>query len=229
MSDACDQALGGYTGPMAKYNVGVEAVSAETAQVRPMSVSRKAHKRRDEIMAAATEILNTRTYALATMSEIAAALDLRDATLYYYFPSKQGLFYSCHVRSMDRFERFLKQADEEGSAGAMKLERFLFHLINDSAEDGPLLYFGDYFHLDRRHRAVVASRAAILTERLERFLTLGIKDGSLRPCETRLVVQLLLGMLIWLAKWVPSIPDLTGDRLLAAIEAFSLRGLSTGR
>jgi len=192
---------------------------------RPLSRSRKSGKKRDAIMAAATQILNARTYALATMTEIAAALDLRDATLYYYFPSKQALFFACHCRSMDRFESFLDLADREGRTGAAKLERFLFHLIDDSAKNGPLLYFGDYYHLDADHRDAIAGRAGRLTVMLERFLKLGIEDGSVVPCETRLVVQLLIGMLVWLAKWVPTIEDLTADRLLAAISAFSMHGL----
>lgn len=196
---------------------------------RPLSRSRKSAQKRDAIMAAATEILNTRTYALATMTEIAASLDLKDAALYYYFHSKQALFYSCHVRSMDRFESFLTIADREGVTGAAKLERFLFHLIDDSALNGPLLYFGDYFHLDSRHRRRIALRAKQLTAMLEGFLDVGIKDGTIVACETTLVVQLLLGMLIWLAKWVPTIDDLTADRLLAAISAFSLHGLASRR
>jgi hypothetical protein len=36
---------------------------------------------------------------------------------------------------------------------------------------------------------------------------------------------LLLGMLIWMAKWTPSIEGLTVDRLMNAIDAFGFRGL----
>ena len=71
----------------------------------------------------------------------------------------------------------------------------------------------------------MAARAKNLTAKLEAFLLIGIDDGSIRSCETGLVVQLLLGMLIWLAKWVPTVPDLTAERLLAAIGVFSLDGL----
>ena len=194
---------------------------------RPMSRTRKSAKKRDAIMAAATDILNARTYALATMTEIAAALDLRDATLYYYFPSKQALFYACHLRTAERFEGFIDAAEREGDTGLGKLDRFLFHLVQDSARRGPLLYFGDYFHLEDEQRAAVAARADELTDRLERFLRDGIADGSVVPCETRLVVQLLLGMLIWLAKWVPTVEDITAERLLAAMGAFSLHGLGS--
>lgn len=194
---------------------------------RPLSRTRKSAKKRDAIMAAATRILNARTYALATMTEIAAALDLRDATLYYYFPSKQALFHACHVRTAERFESFIEVAEREGCTGLDKLERFLSHLVRDSARNGPLLYFGDYYHLEDEQRAAVAARADELTERLERFLRVGIEDGSVVPCETKLVVQLLLGMLIWLAKWVPTVEGITAERLLAAMGAFSIHGLKS--
>lgn len=192
---------------------------------RPRASSRKSVRKRDEIMAAATQILNARTYALATMTEIAAAMGLRDATLYYYFPSKQMLFFACHLRSMERFDSFIEQANSAGRCGADKLRDFLSRFIHDSARNGPLLYFGDYFHLEEEHRTSIAARADELALKLECFLKDGIADGSIRPCETKLVVQLLLGMLIWLAKWVPSVEGITEDRLLAALVSVGLHGL----
>jgi hypothetical protein len=38
-------------------------------------------------------------------------------------------------------------------------------------------------------------------------------------------VELLLGMLIWLGKWVPSVSGLTLDRLMSAIEVVAFEGL----
>lgn len=212
---------------MTILRASTDRVPEAAIDARPMSRTRKSARKRDAIMAAATTILNARTYALATMTEIAAALDLRDATLYYYFPSKQALFYACHVRTAERFQSFIELAESEGGTGFQKLDRFLFHLIDGSARGGPLLYFGDYFHLEDEQRATVAARAEELTARLERFLQVGIEDGSIVRCETKLVVQLLLGMLIWLAKWVPTVEDITADRLLAAMGAFSLHGLES--
>ena len=193
--------------------------------LRLVSKSRKSAKKRDEIMAAATEIINNKTYALATMSEIASALDLRDATLYYYFPSKQALAFACHCKAMDRFESFLQLAEKDGINGAEKIERFFWHLLEDSNRNGPLLYFGDYFHLELFHQEQIQIRSRHLTKALEQFLIVGIEDGSIAPCETKLVVNLMLGMLIWLAKWTGAVEGLTVDRLMAAITAFALQGL----
>jgi AcrR family transcriptional regulator len=192
---------------------------------KPLSHSPKSVKKRDAILRAATEIINVKGYALATMTEIGAALDLRDAALYYYFPNKQALVFACHQSSLERFERVLSETNESGGAGFERLERFLRALLMESARNGPLLYFGDRSYLDENQRDAIAACSEQLTRRLERVLQEGMDDGSITSCESSLVVQLLLGMLIWLAKWVPTVEGMTVDRLMAAIGVTALHGL----
>ena len=192
---------------------------------KPLSSSRKSVKKREAIIRAAIEIINARSYALATMTEIAASLDLRDATLYYYFPSKQALAYACHVRSLERFEHILAEADRDGGTGCAKLNLLIDRFLDDSVRHGPQLYFGEHSYLDDEQRNVVDGTANRLELEIERFVNEGVADGSLRGCEPTLVVQLLLGMLIWLAKWTPGIKDLTADRLRQAIRTLTMDGL----
>lgn len=199
---------------------------ALSERAKAVSKSRKSAKKRDEIMAAATKIINNKTYALATMSEIAASLDLRDGTLYYYFPSKQALAFACHSNAMDRFESFMHLADGDGKNGAEKIERFFWHLFDDSNRNGPLIYFGEYIHLELFHQKQVLIRSSQLTTKLERFIKVGIEDGSIAPCDTKLVVNLILGMLIWLPKWTGTIEGLTVARLMSAITALTFQGMA---
>jgi len=200
--------------------------TARTEGSKALSHSLKSVKKRDAILRAAIEIINVKSFPLATMSEIAATLDLRDAALYYYFPSKQALAFACHLQSLGRFERMLIAADLEGRSGAAKLEHLLRDFLFDSAENGSLLYFGDLSYLTDAQRDEVWTWGQGLTGRLERFVREGIADGSVVPCEPVLVVQLLLGMLIWLAKWLPEVEGVTAERLMAAIGVVSLTGLS---
>ncbi len=193
-----------------------------------LSRSPKSAGKRDAILRAAIEIINAKSFALATMTEIAASLDLRDASLYYYYPSKQALVYACHVRSLERFEALLKTSDATGGSGSTRLKRFLHSMIDDSDRNGPQLYFGDHSYLPADQRNEIEAWAARLTSMLEQFIKDGVADGSVSPCETQLVVQLLLGMLIWLAKWVPAVEGLTVDRLMAAIGVFGFSGLDAG-
>ena len=102
-------------------------------------------------------------------------------------------------------------------------------MLDDAVDNGPQLYFGDNSYLDPDQRLAIETWAARLSKRLERFLEEGMADGSLAPCEPELVVQLILGMLIWLTKWAPGTPGLTNERLLGAIESMALNGLAGPR
>ena len=192
---------------------------------KPVSNSRKSDKRRREIIRVAIEIINSKSYAQATMVDIAAALDLRDAALYHYFHDKRTLAYACHRSSLTRAQKLLEASGETGGTGAEKLRHFIRSMLIESKENGPLLYIGDYSYLETAQRKAIRGWIDRLRGILVKFLNQGMSDGSIVKCEPELVVQLLLGMLIWLGKWVPTIQDLTVDRLANAIETFSLQGL----
>lgn len=194
--------------------------------VRPMAQSQKSVKKREAILRAAIEIINAKGFAAATMTDIAAALDLKDAALYYYFPNKQALAYAGHQRSLERFETILAKVDADGGTGLCKLRRFLSALLDDAVDNGPQLYFGDSSYLDQDQRQAIEAWTGRLSRRLERFLEEGMVDGTIAPCEPALVVQLMVGMLIWLTKWAPETPGLTNQRLLEAIEVLAMKGLA---
>jgi TetR/AcrR family transcriptional regulator len=159
------------------------------------------------------------------MVDIAAALDLRDATLYHYFHDKRTLAYACHRSSLERAQKLLETSDQTGGRGVEKLRHFIRNLLVESKQNGSLLYLGDYSYLDSAQRKTVKQWADRLQGILVRFLNEGMSDGSIVKCEPELVVQLLLGMLIWLGKWTLSFNGLTIDRLMNAIETFSFQGL----
>ena len=193
---------------------------------KAVSKSRKSDKRRAEIIRAAIEIINAKSYAQATMVDIAAALDLRDATLYHYFHDKRALAYACHLNSLERAQRLLETADKACGTGAQKLRSFIHSLLMDSRDHGALLYLGDYSYLDTAQRRAIRQWVDRLKAILTRFLEEGMADRSMVACEPELVVELLLGMLIWFGKWVSSVDGLTLERLMDAIEAFAFKGLA---
>ncbi len=193
-----------------------------------VSNSRKSDKRRAEIIRAAIQTINAKSYAQATMIDIAAAVDLRDATLYHYFHDKRTLAYACHRSSLERAQRLLEASDKSPGTGSEKLRHFIAGMLADSRDNGALLYLGDYSYLDAVQRKAVKQWIDRLKTILICFLKQGMADRSIVPCEPELVVELLLGMLIWLGKWVSSMEGLTLERLMDAIEVFGLRGLSAG-
>ena len=192
---------------------------------KTVSQSTKSNQKRGEIVRVATEIINSRSYAQATVVDIAAALNLRDATLYHYFPDKLSLAYACHRHSLERFERLLLATDAAGGNGAHKLRQLIRTMLADSQANGPLLYFGDFSYLHAPQRKIIGAWGERMRQQLVTFLQEGMTDGSIIQFEPELVVHLLIGMLIWLGKWVPGVPGLTVDRLMTAIDAVAFRGL----
>ena len=187
--------------------------------------SAKSAFKRERIIHAATLIINEKSFALATMTEIAATLDLRDATLYYYFSSKQALGYACHVASLERIERILLESRDAEVTGARRLRHAIHHIVLDGEQHGSQLYFGDYSYLSEGQRNHVDVWSDRLEAMIEQFLAEGVRDGSIVPCETRLVTKLLIGMLISLARWTWRVEGITADRLMEAIGVASLSGL----
>jgi AcrR family transcriptional regulator len=208
-----------------KKAAATQAATPRPKKSKPISQSAKSDQKRGEIVRAATEIINAKSYTQATVVDIAAALNLRDATLYHYFPDKVSLAYACHRHSLERFERLLHATDDAGGSGAHKLRQFIRSMLDDSYVNGPLLYFGDFSYLHAPQRRIISGWGDRLRGHLVKFLQEGMKDGSIVQCEPELVVQLLIGMLIWLGRWTPGFEGLTVDRLMNAIDAFSFRGL----
>ena len=100
--------------------------------IRPLAQSQKSLRKREAILRAAIEIINAKGFAAATMTDIAAALDLRDAALYYYFPNKQALAFAGHHQSLDRFEAILLAVDAAGGSGLCKLRRIFRAVLDDA-------------------------------------------------------------------------------------------------
>ena len=200
--------------------------TAKKKVAKKISDSRKSDKRRGEIIRVAIEIINAKSYAQATMIDIAAALDLRDATLYHYFHDKRTLAFACHKSSLERAEKVLSASDKAGGKGSKKLHRFISGLLVESEAHGPLVYLGDYSYLDAPQRKSIREWTERLRQVLVRFLNEGMADRSIVACEPDLATELLLGMLIYLGRWVPTIEGVTVESLMKAIEAFCFTGLA---
>lgn len=164
---------------------------------------------------------------MAKVRDIAAALGLRDAAIYYYFPSKQALAYACHVRYLERFERLLEEAGRSGKDGVGKIRLFVHGLLLDRDGIGPQLFFGDHSYLEERERAAIDDWKLRLEQEVEKLLEGGVKDGSMLPCDIRMVAQLILGMLITLHRWVLRTNDPVENQL-QAIDAVVFKGLESG-
>ncbi len=156
---------------------------------------RRVEQRREQILAAAAGVFAAKGYHAATTREVAEAADVAEGTIFNYFPSKRDLLLAVFDRSVEPMLDTALTSDPEvpvREAMADRLEAVLaFYTENrlyvqaiaaEAWTDPDLL------------RAYALPRLQRVTTNLKQCLDARVAAGELRPIDTGLAVQLLLGM-----------------------------------
>ena len=161
-------------------------------------------RRSDEISDAAARMFAERGYHGTTTQAIADVLGMRQASLYYYFPSKEAALELVCARGTDGFVEGAEAVMESACAPLEKLARLI------AAHLAPIDTMPDYVRvfINERRYLPTASRRRIgrKSRRIERFfehvILAGIADGSIRPgADARLAMLAVLGMCNAVINW----------------------------
>jgi TetR/AcrR family transcriptional regulator, cholesterol catabolism regulator len=161
-------------------------------------------RRSDEIIDAAARVFAERGYHGTTTQAIADVLGMRQASLYYYFPSKEAALELVCARGTDGFVEGAEAVMESAGAPLEKLARLI------AAHLAPIETMPDYVKvfINERRYLPTASRRRIgrKSRRIERFfehvILAGIADGSIRPgADARLAMLAVLGMCNAVINW----------------------------
>ena len=180
------------------------------------------------ILREAAQLINRRGFHAASLDELAARLGVTKAALYHYFPSKQALLKACFDDVMAAAFRNLAQARAEGRSGREKLRLtfsgYLQHIIDEVSVAVVTIEEDSLTPEDRK--AVIVAR-----DRFERSLRdlvrEGIRDGSVVPCDPKMVVFSMLGAVNWVTRWYRSDGAWSRADVAAGVSAFLDRALST--
>jgi len=157
-------------------------------------------RRRDEIMAAATEVFKAKGYEAGTLEDVAASLDLRRASLYYYFRSKSQLLSALCERTMSLILRTTEDL-ERIEDPAQRLEALLrLHVSMVAREHGLFtVWFDERASLEDQEHARVFEREYL--RHLVANVEAAMRAGLLPRADAYLTSLALLGMMSWIYKW----------------------------
>lgn len=160
-------------------------------------------KRREEIVEVAAKVFQAKGYDAGSLDDVAAALDLRKASLYYYVRSKAELLYLVFDRAISVALADLEKIATSGTP-AERLEKLVRHQVTTVASDPSL--FAVFF--DQRPR-LNADYETDIRVKERRYLQLyvetveaAIASKTISVKDPRYAAQLLLGMANWTYKWV---------------------------
>lgn len=162
------------------------------------------HRRAAEILDAAAQVFARKGYHGASTQDIADVLGVRQASLYYYFPSKEAALENVCTRGV---EDFYKAAQGIASGPGTAAEK-LAGLVR--AHIAPILDRGDFVKvfltqrqfLPNESRRRIGKWSRQIEETFETVIRAGIKSGEFRDdIDPRLVTLAILGMANAVPTW----------------------------
>jgi AcrR family transcriptional regulator len=168
------------------------------------SSSKGQRRRTAEIIDAAANVFARRGFHGASTQDIADVLGVRQASLYYYFPSKEVALEMVCARGVEGFvEAAISVTEAPGSASKKLAGLIASHL-------SPLRDRGDYMQVflnERRHlpaesRRRIGRHSRAIERIFEDVLRAGVEGGEFRlDTDVRLTALAILGMANAVATW----------------------------
>jgi AcrR family transcriptional regulator len=169
-----------------------------------------------EVVDAAAKVFARRGYHGASTQDIADVLGMRQASLYYYFASKEAALEAvCSDGVEDYAVRALKILRSKGSASE-KVAKLVFHHLSPVVDRQ---HFTVVFHRERRYLPALARERIRAMERryeriIQKVIEQGIKSGEFRPeLDARLATLALLGLGNSATAWYGREPGATFERI----------------
>jgi AcrR family transcriptional regulator len=151
-------------------------------------------------MVAATEVFRTRGYEAGTLEDVASSLDLRRASIYYYFGSKGQLLSALCERTMTMILRITEDIERIEDPAERLAAMLRLHTGMVAREQGLFKVF-----FDERGSLEDQERARDFERRYLRHLVVNVEAamaaGLLPHTDPYLTALALLGMMSWIYKW----------------------------
>jgi len=159
--------------------------------------------RRTRILTEAAKVFRQKGYNSATMEDLANALGVTKAAVYYYYPKKHDILLEICEQALDRaLERI--RLNDAGKPAVERLQQLVadhVEIMTDNLEEWTVFFQELDLRKDPRARRVLA-RQREFGERVEELIQAGIDSGEFRSdADVKLVSVGILGMCNWLYRW----------------------------
>ncbi len=152
---------------------------------------------RQQILHEATRLFVDRGYHRLSMREIAEAVGVSKAGLYYHFKDKEDLFLAILTNNLDRLEQTIQQAQQAPTVRAQVVQ-FVTEIFQWAPEQRAIIRLASQ-EMDHLSQYGVAEFTRLYHAKfigqIQAMLAAGIERGELRPMDPGVATWLLLGMM----------------------------------
>lgn len=190
-----------------------------------------ARKRLSEVIDAAAKVFARRGYHGASTQDIADVLGIRQASLYYYFESKEAALEAVCASGVEDYAERAHKILRGPESASEKVARLVFHHLAPMAErlDYTLAFLRERRFLPQPARKRIRGIELRYERIIQRIIAQGVDCGEFRAdLDTRMATLALLGLGNSAALWFGREPGATLERITQSyvdllVRAFRVR------
>jgi AcrR family transcriptional regulator len=184
-----------------------------------------------EVIDAAAQVFARRGYHGAATQDIADVLGIRQASLYYYFESKEAALEAVCASGVEDYAVRAQKVLRSASTASEKVAQLVFQHLAPMAErlDYTVVFLRERRFLPEPARKRIRAIEVRYERIIQRIIEQGVKCGEFRAdLDTRMATLALLGLGNSAALWFGREPGVTLERITASyvdllVRAFRLR------
>ena len=188
-------------------------------------------RRASEVLDAAAKVFARRGYHGASTQDIADVLGMRQASLYYYFDSKEAALEAVCESGVEDYARRAQDVLKSRRTGAQRVAQLVFHHLAPMAErlDYTLVFLRERRFLPQPARKRIRAIEVRYERIIEKIIEQAVASGEFRAdLDARLATLALLGLGNSAALWLGREPGVTVERITQnyvelLVRAFRLR------
>src|SRR5687767_13820204 len=161
--------------------------------------------RRDLLLDEAARQLNARGISQTSLIDVAAGLGLSRAAVYYYADDRQDLVFQCYRRACESLARDLAAAARHPGGALDRIADFITRSLDPERVEEAVL--SEVAYLGGEQKETIEALAGGVLAQLAGLIDEGQRRSEIRPCDSRIIAQALIGIV----SWVPLAPRWIGD------------------
>ncbi len=171
-------------------------------------------KRREEILDTAMKLFAEKGYHNTTLDEVAEAMGITKAALYYYVRNKSEIIRAIMNRSVERMNKVIALSESNLSPEDKLREFIRYHVIfaAENKEDARILA-EQVNALPRITRDSIKRKQKMDDSALQKILQEGIKTGCFAISDVKIASYAILGLCNWTYHWYKPNGRLTSEQI----------------
>lgn len=178
------------------------------------------------LLRTAARLFNETGFHQTTLDMLANRLGVTKPTLYYYIKNKDEILFECNRLALLQAQDALEKAQAQGTTGLEKLRVLVTRYAHIITEDfGICLILSGDQALTKENRQALRTFRVTLDHTVREMLEEGMRDGSIAPCDPKMVTFALFGAFNWVAHWYKDDDEFKPEEIAEHFLSLFERGL----